>query len=218
MVFMAILGCKAGWEIWFLFCMTMCPTKVWASLRAQLVESSPAIQETAWNACDVGSIPGSGRFPEEGDGNPLQYSCPGNPIDKGGRRATVHVVAKSQTQLSNQTTGLLRIQEWKHPNLLKVSLRTVRASFLKHGNSFTKERWIYIRVLAVLAASFVREIVTSPLGHGLELCSRFINHGENIWTFLTCLLWGAPSCFKIRCGRRDLFIETQYLQHILAYQ
>ena len=38
---------------------------------------------SAWNAGDPGSIPGSGRSPGEGNGNPLQYSCLGNPMDRG---------------------------------------------------------------------------------------------------------------------------------------
>ena len=46
------------------------------------------------NAGDVGSIPGSGRSPREGNGNPLQYSCLGNPMDRGACQATVHGVAK----------------------------------------------------------------------------------------------------------------------------
>ena len=46
------------------------------------------------NATDIGSIPGSGRSPGEGDGNPLQYSCLGNPTDGGVWRATVHGIAK----------------------------------------------------------------------------------------------------------------------------
>ena len=52
------------------------------------VKSLPAKQE------DLGSIPGPGRFPGEGNGNPLQYSCLGNPMDKGALRATVHGVTK----------------------------------------------------------------------------------------------------------------------------
>ena len=56
------------------------------------------------NAGDVGSIPGSGRSPGEGNGNPLQYSCLENPMDRGAWRAIVHGVAKSQTQLNNWTT------------------------------------------------------------------------------------------------------------------
>ena len=48
---------------------------------------------------DSGSIPGSGRSPEEGNGNPLLYSCLENPMDREAWRATVHRVAKSWTQL-----------------------------------------------------------------------------------------------------------------------
>ena len=50
------------------------------------------------NAGDAGSIPGLGRFPGEGNGNPLQYSCLENPMDRGGWWAIFHRVAKSQTQ------------------------------------------------------------------------------------------------------------------------
>ena len=48
------------------------------------------------NAEDAGSIPGSGRSPGEENGNPLQYSYLGNPMDRGIWRATVHGVAKSR--------------------------------------------------------------------------------------------------------------------------
>ena len=49
----------------------------------------------------AGSTPGSGRSPGEGNGNPLQYSCLENPMDREAWRATVYEVAKSQTRLSN---------------------------------------------------------------------------------------------------------------------
>ena len=55
---------------------------------------------SACNAGDLGSLPGSGRSPGEGNSNPLQYSCLENPMDREAWRATVHEVAKSQTQLS----------------------------------------------------------------------------------------------------------------------
>ena len=48
---------------------------------------------------DTGSIPGSGRSPGKGHGNPLQYSCLENPRDRGPWQAKVHRVSKSQTQL-----------------------------------------------------------------------------------------------------------------------
>ena len=51
----------------------------------------------------ISSIPGSGRSPGEGNGNPLQFSCLENPMDRGTWQATVHVVAKSWTQLSDFT-------------------------------------------------------------------------------------------------------------------
>ena len=58
-------------------------------------------KESACNAGDLGSIPGSGRSPGEENGNPLQYSSLENSIDKGAWQATVYGVAKSWTQLSN---------------------------------------------------------------------------------------------------------------------
>ena len=58
-------------------------------------------EESACNAGDLGSIPELGRSPEEGNGNPLQYSCLENSMDGGAWWATVYGVMKSQTQLSN---------------------------------------------------------------------------------------------------------------------
>ena len=61
-------------------------------------------KESTCNAGDPGSIPGSGRSPGEGNGNPLQYSCLENPMDRGAWWATVHGVAKSETRLSNRAS------------------------------------------------------------------------------------------------------------------
>ena len=58
-------------------------------------------KESACSAGDLVSTPESGRSPGEGSGNPLQYSCLGNSMDRGAWRATVHRVTKSRTQLSN---------------------------------------------------------------------------------------------------------------------
>ena len=58
-------------------------------------------KESACNVGDLGSVPWLGRSPGGGNGNPLQYSCLENPMDRGAWCATVHGLAKSRTQLSD---------------------------------------------------------------------------------------------------------------------
>jgi len=67
-----------------------------ASEVVLVVKNLPA---NAGDIRDTGSIPGSGRSPGGGHGNPLQYSCLKNPMDRGFWQAAVHRVTKSQTQL-----------------------------------------------------------------------------------------------------------------------
>ena len=98
----------------------------WASLVAQLVKNLLAVWETwvrslgwedplekgfphslvsiesACNAGDPGSIPGLGRSPGEGNGNPVQYSCLENPMDRGAWQATVHGVARVRHDLATK--------------------------------------------------------------------------------------------------------------------
>ena len=67
---------------------------------SSVVKNPPA---NAGDTGDTGSIPGSGRSSGGGNGNPFQFSCLGNPMDRGAWRATVHRVAKSWTQLTTNT-------------------------------------------------------------------------------------------------------------------
>ena len=67
---------------------------------------------SVYNAGDRGSIPGKGRFPGEGNGNPLQYYCLENPMDRGAWQATVHGVAKSWTRLTDFTFFLSIVPYW----------------------------------------------------------------------------------------------------------
>ena len=60
-------------------------------------------KESAYQARDMSLIPGLKRSPDEGNGNPLQYSCLENPMDRGAWQATVHRAAKSQTRLNDFT-------------------------------------------------------------------------------------------------------------------
>ena len=68
------------------------------------------VKVSACNARNLGSIPGSGRSPGEGNGNPLQYSCLENPVDRGAWWATDHGVAKSWARLRDLTLTLVMLQ------------------------------------------------------------------------------------------------------------
>ena len=70
-------------------------------IRSRGFPGDSVLKNLTVNAEDTGSISGLGRCPGEGNGNPLQYSCLGNPMDRGARQDIVHRVAKSQTLLSN---------------------------------------------------------------------------------------------------------------------
>ena len=67
-------------------------------------------KESTRNAGDVGSIPGSRRYPGGGNSNPLQYSCLENHTDGGAWWATVHGVAESQTQLKRLNTSIFLVE------------------------------------------------------------------------------------------------------------
>ena len=69
-----------------------------ASQVVLVVKNPPA---NVGDAVDEGSVPGWGRPPGGGHGNPLQCSCLQNSVDSGAWRATIHGAAKSQTRLSN---------------------------------------------------------------------------------------------------------------------
>ena len=76
------------------------------TIKLFLIKGFPGgseVKASASNTGDLGSIPGLGRSPGEGNGNPLQYSCLEKPMDGGAWWATVHGVAKSRTRLSDLT-------------------------------------------------------------------------------------------------------------------
>ena len=74
-------------------------------MACEIFPPSSVSKKNACNAGDLGSIPGLGTSPGEGNGNPLQYSCLENPMDRGAWQATVYGVAKSRTRLSNKHTA-----------------------------------------------------------------------------------------------------------------
>ena len=88
-----------------------------------------ASKESACNAGDLGLIPGLGRSPGEGNGNPLQYSCLENPMDWGAWWATDHRVTKSWTQLSDFT--FTSHFTWTSISSLWESLSNISTQFSK---------------------------------------------------------------------------------------
>ena len=95
---------------------------------------SSVVKNLPANAGDVGSIPGTGRSPGSGNGKLLQYSCLGNPMDRGTWWATIHGVTKSQARLSTHS--------WQSPRqesgfltcslAFFLSLSEVSVSFLRY--------------------------------------------------------------------------------------
>ena len=116
-------------------------------------------KECACNAGDPGSIPGSGRSSGEGNGNPLQYSCLENPMDRGAWWATVHRVAKSRMWL--KCLSMLAQHSTFSPS---VQSRTVAGR-----TSLAVQRWR----LRTSAAGFAGSIqVRGLIPRGLEESQR----------------------------------------------
>ena len=86
-------------------CVCVCEVIVQVIIKIELYywgfSDGSAIKNLPVYAKDVGLILGSGRSPGGGNGSPLQYSCLGNPMDRGAWRAIVRRVAKSRTELRN---------------------------------------------------------------------------------------------------------------------
>ena len=79
-------------------CLTICDLLGGSFTGGSVVKNLPV---STGDTRDVGLILGLGRYPGEGNGNPVQYSCLENSMDRGAWQATVHGVAKSQTRLSD---------------------------------------------------------------------------------------------------------------------
>ena len=87
-------------------------------MSQELLPGGSEVKASAWNVGDLGSIPGSGRSPGEGNGNPLQYSWLENLMDRGAWWATVYGVTKSRTWLSDFTFKL-----WSRASLVAQRLK-----------------------------------------------------------------------------------------------
>ena len=105
-------------------------------------------KESACSVGDPGSIPGSGRYPGEGNGNPLQYSCLENPMIRGAWQATIHGVVKRWSLLSDFSFFL--------PSFLPLFLPFPLSLFLSHPSLATG------KTIALTRLTFVDKVM-SPL-------------------------------------------------------
>ena len=127
-----------------------------------MVENLPA---NARDISDVGSIPGLGRSTGGGHGNPIQYSCLGNPVDRGSWQATVHCVAKSRTWLSD----LARI-------LYSTNINWIQVLALWQLSQVTLNKWLHLRALAFSSKS---------KGRLSLLISRVPSSFKDLWLYLS---------------------------------
>ena len=123
-----------------------CPAHKWVPFWERDLESDSFVG-TTFSARDMGLIPGSGRAPGGGHGNPLQYSCFENPMDRRARWGIVHRVAKSWTQLSNQHFHTYLPYTWKFipfDYLTPISLLPPREAvfFFEFGGGFVFTNWV----------------------------------------------------------------------------
>ena len=129
-------------------------------------------KESACSAGSLGLIPGSGRTPGEGHGNPLQYSCLENPMDRGAERATVQRVAKSPTRLSDLIFTLGPKSRWGQT----ILPQRLQGRFFSHF-------FLQVYFLWLVAA----RLQSLPCGYLLFIC---------LWSPFACLLQG-HLCFHL---------------------
>ena len=94
------------------------------------------------NAGDVSLIPGMGRSPGEGNGNPLQYSCHNNPMDRGAWQATVHGVAKSPVRQDWVTEQACTVSQQRETQILSAG-RTLICHRLKSPQANIHHQWAH---------------------------------------------------------------------------
>ena len=133
---------------------------------------------SACNAGDPGSIPGLGRAPGEGNGNPLQHSCLENPMDGGAWQAIIYGVTKSRTRLSDFTPSLLMVFIWVISQL--------------QGEWRARERkWDFVfRIYGVEAWCFCSLVFTGWVFHFIELVTLLIRIRllwNNKWALLSVI-------------------------------
>ena len=138
-----------------------------ASQVVLVVKNPPAKTE------DMGLIPGLGRSPEERNGNPLQYSRPENPMDRGAWRATVHRVAKELD--TTERTWILLVFSDKNPTLLRPVCLIVSIRKFERGIILFSTAWK--KIIQIHTSHFF----LSNLCYIVQVCMWFRGQRKEMW-------------------------------------
>ena len=133
-------------------------------------------EESACSAGDLGLIPGSGRSPGKGHGNPLQYSCLENSMDRRAWWATVHGVTKSQTWLGDWLSLLIkelieRRGNWEAGSGKSLAVQPMffSPSWMHHGCQYSSHKFLLQGVLPTPPSSY-------SMGYTLEIPIPWKHH------------------------------------------
>ena len=139
-------------------------------------------------------MPGLGGSPGEGNGNPLQHSCLGNPMDRGAWRATVHEVPKSQAGLNSKQKKLKKIQ--LHRYHAALSMKTIQA----------QESAFYLRVPGTSFLHYSQGTITSTEIHKLRAGFQAVpgrgvsgGNGTLVSAELVTFTWPSFFLFNLYC-------------------
>ena len=187
---------------------------------------------------DTGSIPGLGRSPGGGNGNPLQYSCLGNSMDRGAWRAMVHKVAKSQIQLKWLSTAhITEIQFSSFQFSCSVMSDSFGPRGLQHArppcpsptprvypNSYPSSQWCHPTISSSVIP-FSSRLQSFPASGSFQMSQFFLSGGRSIGVSALVLPrniqdwfplgWAGWICLQSK-GLSRVFSNTTVQKHSIA--
>ena len=151
----------------------------------------------AGDAGDSGSISGSKRSPGGGNGNPLQYSCLENPMDRGAWRVTVHGVAKSWTRLTRLSKQSFFLLKWLTRNAYREMVPNYNlASWLSHKNPLNTALFLGFPTLTRAQKLLLRDQSASECGSQTNKLARLVTMCSYLTMSFLFISW-MPFLFKL---------------------
>ena len=160
-----------------LLCLAFPHSFLWLSNIPYGLPGGSDSKESVCNAGDLGSIPGLGRYPREGNNYPLQYSGLENSMDRGVWQATVHGVAKSQTWLSDFSLSQYSIYMYIHIHTYihthSTSFLSIHLSMIRKMERKQAHYWRSLEIVSLMVRCLKSKITSADFVSGLdEDCSK----------------------------------------------